>query len=409
MFKAKNSSTNFLKFWATIFLFIFYINGFLIETKIFPEIFVFCSFIIYFSKKYYEYNKYHYSTFLFPIISIFLLIYSYIIGDNNISKEVYRLLFVPVCVLSIYILNYDVKKILKFLIGLSLLGGFILALEFIILNTSTDYLRDLLLGYQNYLRGVGEESPKRMIGIDFYFNEINILRPNGLFNGPQKSGFLFVIGTLCIWFNNLVSLQANYSRKDIFLVVLLFIFTILSTSRSALVSILIMYLFMFKKGGIVKISLYMLLAGFLYWAINLLVNADAYSGPLYSDFGYFFHAEISKILFGSGMVDDDNFSVIHNIIGEHFLIRIIIVCGLVPLSFICISYILLILEVKRFNYYFSFYIFLLSVLLTIHYSIINEYYVFMSLSIIVASALKLAKLPKIFTNNFNFKIPHESS
>ena len=327
---------------------------------------------------------------IFSILSCITCFLSYFVGDGEVSKEVYRLLFAPILMFVLYLNDFDYNKLFKTVILLSLIGGIFISFEFYLLNFADSQIANAILIAQRGIRGLSDGDSDRHFNLDFYIWDINLIRPNGLFNGPQKSGFLFVIGSLYLIVYYQLILKIKFDHKFKVFLFLFLLFTIFSTSKTAIFALFVLYLFIIpmkrKFSGLLIVALVVVIT---YLSLDLFINNSAYSMPLNADLDYFNGASILSVLMGSGMCDDDNFASTFKIAGEHFIFRVIISCGLVALIILFINFIIILDKIRSVSKNIYLYLIVLTFFLTFHYSIFNEYFVLMSLPLFVVMLIKL--------------------
>jgi len=375
----------------------FYVNTLLFRTSLFPEVFVATGLIL----LAYRRNQFHHNRRIFLLLASFavlgmcIFILTYLNGivsaRYEISKEVYRQLFVPILLFVVNSIQFDAAKIIRTVIILTVIAGFYTMAEVFAVNSidGAAYLTAILYG-QSF--GVDDGfTLDKTIAIPFV--EGVIYRPFGLFGQPQKSGIVFLIGIMF-----LILRRANLSaqrcctyvcdtnKPNLGMITLFILFAIISTSKTALIGICL-YLFVVeanrgKPGTIVYFI--MAMVGLMY-SIYVLLSHQAYAGPLLDDLNYLENVDLPRLLFGVGLLDDDKWPTIGMGGGEHFIIRLISAIGLIQFAALVFMLIVVLYEqsthaLTRHNLG----LLVVFFVMTFHYSMLNVYFFMIALAIYYA-------------------------
>ena len=226
-----------------------------------------------------------------------------------------------------------------------------------------------------------------------WFAGIPYFRPVGFFIQPQKSGFIYVIGTICAY---LIYRDKKDRRKLLFWFVFFTVVVIVSAAKTAVVSQLMILaivafnLYPRKRFTLKEIGrIFIVLIPFLLYVVSKLFEDDHVeeSGIILGDLLSFFNYPFFNWIIGIGIPDEADL-VAHGFICECYFARLLAQVGL--LSFFLETFwgfSLIRSKSKKFNWI------LIALLFGLfsHYCVINAYFMTFSLAVIICYAQSISK------------------
>lgn len=326
---------------------------------------------------------------LITSLLLFLLFYLLLIGivkSNNIDKEVFRALQIGLLIFaySVVLSKEERDFHLNTICWLSIAFGILTFIEFVFinLNVSESIIYEL---YSTAIHSHYAESDQYLTDVS-YFGLFELKRPFGILGQPQKSVFVFVISMIA-----LEILNSNKSR-NFFLVRhrIAFIFFMLTSAflsggktgfMAALVIVLILLL-----NHLEAIYMYILVfLAIILFNYQLLNPNNIYSETLLSDLNAITQLTPFQLVFGFGFMNEYEYVNIFNASREYFIIRAFIELG-IAMSLVMASTLWIYIR-SRFDRVCQLILWTAIIAMTFHYSILNSYYIMITVSILLAGKI----------------------
>jgi hypothetical protein len=312
-----------------------------------------------------------------------------LISNQNINgdfKEIFRFLSIPLMLISLFILNVNYDKLIKFAIFITRLFILYNVYEFVIINfysISEDPFYTQIIKY--YGTSTGQYFQYTWdYGIPLY-------RPYGIFLQVQKSAFIFPLGIILQY---IYKKYINPFSKSFFWNIVLILSVFLSLGKTAtLLSIILIFILYIDINKIkIKTVILIFILFIISFYLSIYIGHNSVQGTMSKDIVAYLNLDINEVLFGKGYIKTTTYFSL-NYAHEVFFIRLLTTFGLINFIILIILYISILNKINKIN------IAIVAFLLfsVIHYSIMNiQYFIYiLGLMILYVNFMKTTQKGKI--------------
>lgn len=309
---------------------------------------------------------------------VLVLLFGILIGDMDevFFKESYRFSFFFIMLFVFKKLPCNFKSLLEIILLCCQFHFFFSIYELLYLNIISHGNFDGVLFTGRAMLEMGDDSDYLK---DQIFAGMIFIRPFGLMFQPQKSSFIFVIGTIVKYL-----LNKNVEKPSSLWYILFFLIAFFTGAKTAIMTdLLILIIIMIPKskrnrrilfGVVIMVGvsflIYKIYSALAFSSDNRLLNDVTYS-IIGADFDNFFNLPFLEIMFGMGIPSEVSLRQ-YGFSSESFLSRMLIQGGLIGMSIMILAYKNLCLSENR-KTNFIFIIFMIGALS--HYCVINSYFI----------------------------------
>jgi hypothetical protein len=368
------------------------INGTYFKTSAFIEVLAATNLLLYFLLCR-ENHLGHFEKILclFAGTSIIIACYCLTKTDGHIDgvgKEAYRVLFIPIILLSLSLLSLRIQWVLKVLLCTIWIGIAYEIYEFWILNIAQIGFEKLpfynaINSY--YGNDVGGQYFKQVGDFGFIF-----YRPFGIWLQPQRSSFLFPLGIIVIYiYDKYFREKPHILRRNLF-ILFMAVLTFIGGGKTALLLsvILITIIAINYKNPLQMIVLCLGVSIALIWFIYNFSFQETINDVV-KDIFAIGNLRIDQILFGLGFTDQVKLASF-SFTTESSLMRLFAQFGMLAFGIITIFAIAIFLTPRLNRIDILLMCFLLFA--TIHYSVISHHYIMIASSLLLLTNYKLKRM-----------------